>query len=241
MKNKIKFYLVIGLITVFSLNTQAQVKFGVKAGLNFKNVGVDYKDSEDEIDTDMNIGYHIGGTVEYTFNEKMSLQSGLIWSSKGFKTEEKIDMSSYGIVGTIENKINMIINYIEVPIHLAYKLNDFQIYAGPYFAFGVSGKVKTEWNSNIEGSVESGDSEIKFVTIYGEVKSDDEFDRDESPINAFDYGLNIGIGYQLGSVLLNVGYSHGLGNMIPKYEDSNSSDYKMYHRVFSLSATYIIN
>ena len=41
---------------------------------------------------------------------------------------------------------------------------------------------------------------------------------------AFDFGLNLGVGYQVKSVLFNVGYSFGLTNLTPKYD---ADDYDM--------------
>ncbi|MEN8137695.1 MAG: porin family protein [Bacteroidota bacterium] len=232
MKNFIKTFAVLGLITLFSVSAQAQIKYGVKGGLNLSDIAQNLKDSDEEMDTKMRIGYHIGATVDYTINEKVSLQSGLLLTSKGFKVEDSESEAGF----SADYKVSGIVNYLEIPVHFAYKINDFQIYAGPYLAFGVGGKFKTEYSLTFNGNTESDSDETKLKPVFGEVAEGD-LEEDEGAYNAFDYGLNFGIGYQVGPVLLNAGYSLGLGNFVPKYENSDNED-KVSNRVISVSATY---
>ena len=222
--------LVISALIAFSMQTQAQVKFGVKAGLNINNISQNFKESDWEFDTKMRLAYNIGATVDFGLSDAFSLQSGLMLTSKGFS----YDLEEEWGEGT-EGYNRVIFNYLEVPINFAYKINDFQIYAGPYLAIGIGGKNK--WDVTYDG--DSDADEYKFKPVLGEVGEGD-LDDDEVAYRALDYGLNLGVGYQVGSILINAGYSLGLGNLTPAYEgdDDDRKDYKISNRVISLSVSY---
>ncbi|MCT4601496.1 MAG: PorT family protein [Marinifilum sp.] len=213
------------LVTVFYC-ANAQVKFGIKTGLNLADIAQDFKDSDDEDDTKINLGLSLGVIAEYEFNEKLALQSGLLFTQKGFKEEYKEE--------NYEGEDKWKVNYLEVPMNFAYKMNKFQLYAGPYVAFGISGKY--EWEETYNGETESGDYDIVFGNDSSKEKED------EIMLRGFDYGLNFGVGYQAGSFLFNAGYSFGLANLKPddKSEDSDfdPKDYKISNRVLSFSVAY---
>lgn len=228
MKYFVRTFLICALV-VFSLQTQAQVKFGLKAGLNVNNVSQNFAESDWEFETKMRLAYNIGAIVDFGLSDALSLQSGLMFTSKGFS----FDLEEEWGEGT-EGYDRIIFNYLEVPVNFAYKINGFQIYAGPYAAIGIGGKNK--WDVTYDG--DSDADEYKFKPVFGEVGEGDLGD-DEDAYSAFDYGLNFGVGYQVGSVLINAGYSLGLGNITPAYEGDNDdrSDYKISNRVISLSVT----
>lgn len=222
--------LVISALIAVSMQTEAQVKFGVKAGLNINNISQNYKDSDLEFDTKMLLAYNIGATVDFGLSDAFSLQTGLMLTSKGFSYDME-EMSGE----EIEGYSRFILNYIEVPINAAYKFNGFQIYAGPYVAIGIGGKNK--WDYTYAGETNADESKLK--PVFGEVGEGD-LGEDEGAFNALDYGLNFGVGYQVGPILINAGYSLGLGNINPGFEgdDGDIKDYKMSNRVINLSVSY---
>ncbi|MFA8434074.1 MAG: porin family protein [Marinifilaceae bacterium] len=236
MKNLMKFAIAIVLVATTFLSN-AQIKFGVKVGLNLADIAQNFKDSEVESDTKMLTGYAFGVTAEYEIQEKWALQSGVMLTRKGYKVENSSAESNWS--ESYERKYK--VNYLEVPVNIAYKMNDFQLYAGPYVAFGISGKVKEEWTETYNGETESDSFEcdIKFKSEVGEEDFDD--DNDDEYMRGFDYGLNFGVGYQTGPMLFNVGYSLGLANLTPdkKGEDGfDAKDYKSSNRVLSFSVSY---
>jgi hypothetical protein len=159
----------------------------------------------------------------------------------GIKVEDEYD-------GVDKGYARWTINYLEVPINVAFKFKGFQVYAGPYIATALAGKAK--WHIEVDGDTESGSEALKFYTK--EVNSDDiEGESIEEGMNnffryyfkRFDYGLNIGAGYKLGPVLLSAGYSLGLANLTPDVTNTgdiafNPKDAKRSTRTFSVSATY---
>ena len=238
MSNFPKIFAVIAIIAFFSNNTQAQnkkVTFGVKAGLNIANVSV--SGTEEDVDTKMHMGFQLGGVVDYAINKKISLQSGLSFTSKGFNTENSDSEDGY----SSKSSSSANFNYLEIPFQVAYRINNFQIYAGPYIAFGIGGKSKSDYSYSYtdpysgETYSDSDSNESKLKPVFGEITDSDEFADDEEPFNAFDSGLNFGIGYQVGPVIINAGYSLGFSNII-RYE---GMDFKVKNRVITISATYM--
>lgn len=235
MKCLTKFLVIIGLVT-FSLQTQAQVKFGLKAGMNVNNISQNFKESDWEFETKMRLAYHFGATIDYGLSDALSLQSGLLFTSKGFSYDLEEDLDDGE---TVDGYYRAIFNYLEIPINFAYKINDFQIYAGPYLAIGIGGKNKWDLTYKYDGDEYSESDEYNFKPVFGEVGEGD-LDDDEDAYSALDYGLNLGVGYQTGPILINAGYSLGLGNLTPAYEgdDDDRGDYKISNRVISLSVSY---
>lgn len=229
MKYLIRMFFVIALVAI-SVQTNAQVKFGVKAGLNMNNISQNFEESDWEDETKMSLAYSFGVTVDYGLNDALSLQSGLMLTSKGFAYDVEEEWGE-----GVEGSDKLILNYLEVPFNFAYKVSDFQVYAGPYVAIGIGGKNK--WDVSYDG--ESDADEFKLKPVFGKVTEDDLGD-DEDAYNALDYGLNFGIGYQVGPILINAGYSLGLGNITPNYdfEDFDPKDFKQANRVITFSVSY---
>ncbi|MDF1547736.1 MAG: porin family protein [Bacteroidales bacterium] len=229
MKYLLRTFAISALIAL-NIQTQAQVKLGVKAGLNINNISQNFKESDLEYKNKMSLGYNIGVTVDFGLIDALCLQSGLMLTSKGFS----YDLEEEWGVGT-EGYDRVIYNYLEVPVNFAYKINDFQIYAGPYLAIGIGGKNK--WNVTYDGA--SYADEYKYKPVFGEV-GEGYLDADDDAYSALDYGINFGAGYQIGPMLINAGYSLGLGNLTPAYKGyvSDRKDFKVSNRVISLSVSY---
>lgn len=244
MKKSNTFFLLI-ILAALTFSVRAQVTLGVKVGVNLSNIQQDYKDSDMEDVTKIRPGFHLGLTADVPFSDNFSFQPGLLFTTKGCNydiddTYEDETPRGVAELVTIEGDASTALNYIEIPLHFAYKANDFQIFAGPYLAMGIGGKYKYDYTmSSIFGSMDFKD-EMKLKPAFGEVKEDD-LGEDEDAFTALDYGLNFGVGYMVGPVLVQAGYSLGLGNINPKYEgwsDADRSDYKDSNRVISLSVSY---
>jgi len=111
--------------------SNAQVKFGVKAGANFYKFSGSDTDFEDE-SPDMKVGIAGGGMVNIPINEMFSVQPELLYSMEGAK---------YSISG-VDLKFN--VNFINVPILIQYNSSGFYAETGPQIGFLTSAKVKVE-------------------------------------------------------------------------------------------------
>ncbi len=228
MKNILRLFF---FTTILFVNQQAkaQARFGLKAGVGLSDIHVNITGEDSDIlegdyKTKKITAFHIGGIVAFPLSENLNLETGLLFSRKGFAEGEDLEPGEYD---------RYFLSYLEAPFHLIYHKNQFQVFAGPYLAYGLSGVNKWKY----DGKVELEDLKPTTKTI----NLDD--DDDTYYFNAIDYGLDFGVGYQVGPVLLNASYSLGLGDIQPKYEETGDPldldiDITMNYRVFSISGTY---
>src|SRR5690606_19356965 len=128
--------------------------------------------------------------------------------------------------GTVTFEASQNVSYLEIPLNavLHLPMGDGNVFlgAGPYVAYALFGKVKSD--SNIS-ELDDMDEDISF----GNGENDD--------LSPLDLGLNMMAGYRLNSGLLfNVGYGLGFANMVPK--DQRESNSKGTNKVFSISVGY---
>ncbi|MEO5945829.1 MAG: porin family protein [Chitinophagaceae bacterium] len=110
-----KILLALVVLTTTVLASQAQVRFGLKAGANFYTIGGD--DAEGE-DINSKFGLHVGGLVNIPVSAKFKVQPEVVFSIQGAKEDN-------GGPG------NLNLNYVNIPIMA-------QVYAteGLYFELG---------------------------------------------------------------------------------------------------------
>ena len=228
---KIFTVLCLAMLSIASSPVSAQFKLGVKVGVSSNSFGYSYEDSDEEEAlqdaTKSRIGYMVGLAAEYSFVEAVSLQTGLMLSNKGTKLEEEESGISF--------KANSSLNYLEIPVNLAFKAGNFQVHAGPYIGIGLSGKSKSEYEFN--GESESEEVKLMFKNKVSESDLDD-LDGDEDFARLTDFGLNLGAGYRIGSILVTATYSKGLSNITPKYEGVDDDDDKTTHKGISLAVSW---
>ena len=144
MKTKL---LLIALIAMIVSAAQAQVKFGIEAGINAsKFVGDNDNWSKPSEKGDMKIGFQIGATADYEFKNRMMIMSGLYFTRKvgdlklGDNYYNSTDKpSTYMKYPKVETKIN----YLQIPIKIGYNFNISENFSlipsiGVYAAYGFS-------------------------------------------------------------------------------------------------------
>lgn len=173
----------LALVTAVS----AQMSLGIKGGVNMSNLVYD-----DEVD-DKNpkIGFNIGLSADYEFAPSMALQTGLFFTTKGFKAVNETMDAEY-----TENLM-----YVQLPVHLAYKMDVMPgtrivLHAGPYAAYGVGGSRKVE--------VGTLSSEWDVDKIFGDALGQ---------YKPFDAGVGLGVGAEFGAILVDLGWDMGLINI----------------------------
>lgn len=257
-----KFFKVLFIfICVFSsVQIFAQINIGIKGGVNFANMMFDI-DSQigDEPPTTNRPGVRLGLIADIPIVENVfSLQSGAFFSSKGYTLDVEELYEDLGVaVDNYEGFARTSYNYIEVPLNLTYKSNGLHFFAGPYLAFGTGGIFSHDFSFESGGiEFESddllGDASI-VQAVFGEVGNDEyeDFLDDDKLVElyrGFDYGLNLGLGYQVNNVLFSFEYSVGMGNITPTYsaddwgvDEEFTDGYLQRNRVFSVSLAYFFN
>lgn len=189
------------------------VHFGVRAGLNVSSISK-WDDGESKC------GFHAGLSADFAIMESFYINSGIFFTMKGVKSEwdeEFYDAGSYNYIG--EGKIKESVNpmYIEIPVMASYRYNfnenlQWQLNFGPYFAFGIAGKFKEEYEAP-KGYVAEEDWDCDF---FGD-------DDDQYGGKRFDMGLGIGTGVTWNKIFFGINYQFGLTEVFKDSKCKNSN------------------
>lgn len=178
-----KAILSIAAIAGVTAAAQAQIKFAPEVGLNITTMKTSSNSTSSE--SKSLTGLKAGAFLEFQFSKVVSLEPGIFYSRKG---------GEYQLFGATTTTT---LDYVEVPVNLKFSLplgiggRPFA-YAGPYFAYGVSG----------ERTVSSS---------LGSLSSDVNFGSGSAQTNPLDIGAQVGIGYQLPVIGLYARAQYGMG------------------------------
>ena len=176
--------------------------------------------------------FNAGILGRFGLSKVVDLESGLLFTGKGSKAN-----TYYSSGNTTDNYVKTKFNpfYIEVPLNVVVrvplqKTHGLFFHAGPYAAIGVAGKSTTD--QKIIGISSHSENTIQYA-------NDNPFtSRQEDAayykLKRFDFGVNIGGGFDLGKLLLKVNYGYGL-TKINSTESNNASDDKNKYRTLSFS------
>ena len=130
----------------------AQTKLGISSGINYSTVYIE-NDITNNNESLYTMGLRFGISVDIPLKGVFYLQPSVSFSQKGFKQEENWFSGN-------DNEFEANASYIDVPIHVLYKSNlgpgDLIVGAGPYVAYGIGGKWKTERRISF-GGIKNGD------------------------------------------------------------------------------------
>jgi len=213
MKKASKFLFII-LISLLCFQSYAQT-FGIKGGLNLSNMLIE-SDGETE-DLKMNPGFHIGGIIDFQFTDLLSLETGIILDTKGFKFEDEGSGYSY------KEKLNLF--YLDIPVVLKVSIDvgsSVKIFgvAGPYIGVGLTGKWKSV--EEYQGDEDTDEEKVDWGNT------------DDDHLKRFDYGLEFGAGVEIKAFLIGVSYDLGLAN-ISAYTDYET---KIKNRVLRITVGF---
>ncbi len=207
MKKEISLFSTV-LLLFISIQSFAQIRYGVKAGLNLATFGINVV-LKQNAQQETNPSFHIGITVERSFSESFYLESGLLLSGKGGKL---VITEQYTGFTYTQTKTDSPL-YLEAYSNALYKIDigssKLLLFAGPYFGYGIAGTMKKKNEAfNVSPTLtvllppdESKD--IQFGTTAG------------SDYTSDDFGLNIGAGIELNNIQFRLQYGLGLSNIAP--------------------------
>ena len=113
----------LALVFIFTAagNVNAQIKFGPIAGLNISNISGDNSD-----DNSMLLGAHLGGLVNFSLSDNLSVEPNVLYSMKGANVEVE------DLIGGSETYAYRL-SYLEIPIWVRYQLESgLNFQAGPH-------------------------------------------------------------------------------------------------------------
>lgn len=196
MKNSIHFQLlsilcVFGLLALSTGQAMAQSnnpgpRFGIKGGLNASQFYVDQPNVEDE---NMKIGFNFGIFTKVPITSFLALQTEALYTNVGSKvTYGGSDLAD--LFGIESGEVRFNLNYIQVPVALAVNLGPLNIHAGPYVSYLLSANVR-DWNM----------AEVSGTTVQ---------ELETSDFNRMDYGVVVGVGFDVQQFTIGARYNHGL-------------------------------
>lgn len=203
-------------VYVASINLHAQDKtltVGIKGSVNVSNWGGDIEDSKAKP------GFNAGITLDYLFTDELQLMTGLELVTKGAKNIELKQGSETGGDNIFKYEGTQNAMYIQLPLRIGYRMNISEttrlvLYAGPFLAYGISGKVKFEDKLTLDPS--SGSAElISFDDDRNPMKSlGKEYDTfSDKGYKRFDFGLGAGMGGEMEHFAVYIGFDYGVLNM----------------------------
>lgn len=187
------------------------VRFTIRGGVNFANIGVSGGGESESLGS--RTAFNAGVGVDIPIIESFYVQTGLFFTSKGYKRTEDRGDTRFTAKGNPA--------YLEIPILASYRYNfndatQLEVNVGPYLAFGIGGKDKLE---------------EKTEAAVIETEENDFFNDD---VKKFDMGLQVGLGVTfLKHVYLGVAYEFGFVNM---FKDSDGKSAK--NRNFMINLGY---
>jgi hypothetical protein len=192
MKKKISVMILVSvsLITSFvSVKAQESVIFGLKSGVGLSSLNGNIKVKQ-------KLNYQIGFTTDLALTDNLYVITGMDLQKKGIYSKKGTSLP--------EMKYNPV--YLQLPLHVAYKLNiglknKFVTEAGPYLAYGISKKMRNS-------------------------------EKDSSPFgnNGFkrlDYGIGVGLGFEFDKFIIKGCYDIGMIN-ISRMKDVSAKSRNAY-------------
>jgi len=166
-------------------NTDRDVEFGVKAGLNLATIAVDDVD-----ENNFKAGFHAGLSAKFPLSESFALQPEVLFTQKGAKTVYDTDFLGFDVA---DGETTYNLNYIDIPVYAVYNFNEnFNLHLGPYLGILVSANAETQAEV------------LEFINV------DDSDELNEDRFNTITYGLTGGLGFDLGMLSIGANYNLGL-------------------------------
>lgn len=212
-------FVLLATVFFFGVQAQAQLRGGVRIGVNAATWGGDAVESFSEIlettgamEINMKPGLHVGAYLQLPITSSFSLEPGIYYSSKGAEVTQTFFSNSF-----IKPKATITdhAHYVEVPVLLRAHLGPgFQLYAGPQLAYLIENSITAE--AGVLGA------SYEYNT------------KAEAGLRKFDFGVTGGLGYEFaGGINLQAGYEWGLSTL-----DEGRSNVDAFNRVVKVSLGY---
>lgn len=218
-----KIYLLAAILfTAGIVKVNAQIKYGVGAGMNYSTLKGDAMGSFQNlteltngiITTSPKVGFHAGGFIELPLGEKLSLSPGVYYSQKGYTLRGNLAADKLDFLG-VQAKAELQSHYIDMPVLLKAEVaRGLQLYAGPQVSYLLKNNLKMDAGL------------LGFSILNTNVDVTNQF-------NKADFAVSGGASYTFDNGFsINAGYDHGLSRL-----DKNSH-FKSYNRNFKVGIGY---
>lgn len=202
---------IVSIIIFCSVN--AQTTFGIQGGINFANAK--FVSDGITLSTKSNVGLIGGLVVEMPIGKSLIFRPELNYIQKGLKFSMSESDPTIGYTYSV--KFDAKLNYIEMPLHIAYSLPNTKMIlgAGPSIGFGLSGKsnaVTTETVTTGSSTTTTTDIQNANVVFDGKANAND----DKVHLKALDFGFSLFGGYKItDKFFATAGYNMSFVNISP--------------------------
>lgn len=217
----------------FEAYSSEPLRFGIIGGVNHSNI---------RMRLDARVGLHAGVIMEYNLPRNFYLESGLVFTQKGYKhySEEEGTYTIEGIQGleilegeTLDTKTTIRAkarkNMLELPLHVGYKYTankNLKIFAslGGYLGYGLSGKLKGR-----QRIIADIPENIKPMLEMFDISDVNETEINSKIYNNIDKRFDWGIGYKCGvelmdKILISASYHWGINNVYTGTSGGNNDN-----------------
>jgi hypothetical protein len=232
MKQLLSF--VMGALLAGTAQAQTTFSVGPRIGLNVSTI---HLSADYGVPSTSRAGFEAGVTSNIQLGH-FALQPSVLFSQKGYDSSGSLP--SYDSPVSYEEQVRL--NYLTMPLNVAFTLGKngqgLQVFAGPYVGILRGGNYTRQIHAGGYLGGPAFDTEVsgkvKPASIVSD--SDNEYSR------RFDTGLQAGVGYRLGGLQLQAGYSLGLRNLATQYRAGgytyNDTAYR--NRAWQVSLSYLL-
>jgi len=241
---KIRHIITAIFLICFYSTASAQVRIGLKAGLNMAQIAFsdDILNAWENEDTLFGLEYrllptfHVGIQAEFDFTPKLGIGIGLQMSGKGYRSGGELSIK-FPTKKDLDYSLKSTPIYVQAPVSLYFRSYNFFAAVGGYVGLGMSGKYNTKAK---EDDVEITDEfELEFTDKYDPILEDNPA-ANYSPL---DFGASVELGYELSRFRFSASYQFGLSNTFSKeFAEVNKDlgfDVQGRHRVIGVSVAYL--
>ena len=260
---------ILGIVSIQTYaDTKEKAKFGIKGGINASTtfVSLPTTDYYTRYDTEYKykIGFDAGMFVEFPLTKTLSFQPELTLSLKGMRNESYISQIQPSYSGFEIFELHAItktsLYYIKLPLYLKFdfdlnNLSKLIAGVGPYFAYGICGKMSSEFVFSASRNHWIGEKNIfkeddfnfNKSTIWGGDNWSSEYVMSwikepywHKSLKRFDGGMSGFIGYELHNKwLLTATYDIGVINFLSQVVKwGEKLEGTMYNRTISITLGY---
>ena len=228
-----KIFFVMVLAIVGLATASAQLKIGVKAGMNTSTISeiktLSYTGVNGLLGWTSNVsykaGFHVGLTARYLFADALGVETGLFYSQIGGRIKMHADFFEQTTMDVFET-FNP--SYLQLPVQLLYKIDlglglALVPSAGIYVGYGLGGKVGYKAKASTSQLKQELEEEIALFDKSELFKPKSEGGKD---LNRFDYGATFGLNVEYQKFTIGVGYDLGLARLNKEAAPSGYKDLK---------------
>lgn len=163
------------------------------------STGINNSSLSDDNASASKLGYHVGAYANYSFIKSFSMETGLVYSKKGFE-------SRFG---------NASMQYVQIPLLAVWNFETvthvlFHLSLGPYFSYGMAGHISY--------------TPYTVQTFY--YYDQDCFGK-HGFFKDYDSGISVGGSIQLRSIKLGISYEWGLCDIAEVYETTHNRNFSI--------------